>query len=149
MHPIRSRDVTRPRSRHNRHITREADLEPVGSWSRDQLYEAVKRADTEDRLVVLDYGREQLYLARPTDLAYAPPRILGLAADPALRVSDPAVFDPETGAVGPAASVTVAPAFDILVPAFDWEGMDDGWEPPRPRHRESPTGTPTGSTVGG
>jgi len=99
--------------------------------------------------VVLDYGRERLYLARAADLTYVPPRILGLAADPALRVSDPGVFDPETGAVEPAASVTVAPEFDVLVPAFDWEEMDDGWEPPRPRRQESPTGTPTGSTVGG
>lgn len=148
MHPIVPRDITAPRSRHNRHITRKEDLEPVGSWSRDQLYEAVERADAEERLVVLDYSRERLYLARATDLTYVPPRILGLAADPALRVSDPGVFDPETGAVEPTVSVTVAPKFDILVPAFDWETADD-WEPPRPRRQESPTGTPTGSAVGG
>ncbi|PSP20374.1 hypothetical protein BRC62_00005, partial [Halobacteriales archaeon QH_10_67_13] len=94
-------------------------------------------------------GRERLYLADATGLTYIPPRALGLAADPALQVSDPAVFDPETGAVELVASVTVAPEFDVLVPAFDWEEMDDGWEPPRPRRRDSPASSPTGSVVGG
>ncbi len=149
MRLIRPRDVTAPRSRHNRHVTREEDLEPVGSWSCEQLSAAVRRADAEGRVVVLDYGRERLYLADATGLTYVPPRGLGLAADPALRVSDPAVFDPETGAVELIASVTVAPEFDILVPAFDWEETDDSWEPPRPRRRSSSTGSPAGSAIGG
>lgn len=148
MRPLDGGDVTAPQSRHNRHVTTKADIVEVDPWSRDQLYAAVKQADTARRLVVVDYGRENLYLADAIDLAYTPPRLLGIAADPALRVTDPALFDPEAGTTSEFRSVTVAPAFDILIPAFDWDEPDDDWKPIEPEYRDRPAGSPSGA-VGG
>jgi len=143
-------DVTDPMSRHNLHVTRREDLIDIGPWSREQLWAAVGRADEEDGIVVLDYGREQLYLVGRGDVTYLPPRVLGLADEPGLRVEEPRTYDPGEGAVGKVRveAVTVAPAFDILVPAFDWTEPDDQWEPPERDYQERPSGSPSGA-VGG
>jgi hypothetical protein len=139
-------DVLDPRSRHNVHVTSAADLDAIGPWSHETLYAAVRRADDEERVVVLDYGRRELYLAAGTDLTYEPPRGLGLAAPAALRVADPHRIDPEqltTAAVEP---VVVSPEFDVLVPAFDWETLsEDDVLPPVDRQ---PSQTPAGSGTG-
>jgi len=113
----------------------------VAGWSRDTLYEAVKFADGEDRVVVLDYGRERLYVADGADLAYHPPRALGLGAPPALEVAEPLLYDPdapERRRTEPHESVRVSPEFDVLVPAFDWE---DRGEEPLPPVDSRPTGS--------
>jgi hypothetical protein len=141
------RDLLDPRSRHNYHVTDREDLPAVGPWSSDALYRAVRRADDRpDGVVVLDYGRTALYLAGGTDLGYDPPRMLGVAGPPSLRVDDPATYDPGADAVvdGPD-RVTVSPAFDLLVPAFDFPGDRDEAPPPFGGRR---AGTPTGTGRG-
>jgi len=145
-----STDVTDPRSRHNLHVTERADLTDIGPWSADQLYRAVERADTEDSVVVLDYGREQLYLVDRDSVAYLPPAALGFAEEPGLQVTDPRRYNPDGDTLvrGRRASVTVTPEFDILVPAFDWEEPDEYWEPPELVSTERSTDSPSGA-VGG
>lgn len=147
MRPRVDADVIDPRSRHNVHVTGPGDLQDTGEWSSETLYAAVARADSDDLVVVLDYGRTALYLAAGTDLTYEPPRALGLAAPPALGVADPALFDPETGTAEPVDAVVVTPAFDILVPAFDWEEMDedDVLPPVHTTGSYSATGSGTGT----
>jgi hypothetical protein len=142
--------VTDPMSRHNLHVTAESDLVDIGPWSSDQLYAAVERADAEDGIVVLDYGRDQLYLVDDDDVTYLPPTALGFGESPGLDVTEPRRYDPETGRVGRVRveSVTVAPEFDILVPAFDWTEPDEHWEPPELEYQEQPSGSPSGA-VGG
>ncbi len=149
MTPRDATDVTAPASRHNLHVTDREDLVGVGPWSRDELWAAVQRADGEGSVVVLDYGRERLYLADDADVSYRPPTALGLADAPGLRVASPRPYDPDDGTVGTAGEpVTVTPEFDVLVPAFDWEAPDEEWEPPEPEYRQRPTGSPSGA-VGG
>jgi hypothetical protein len=139
-------DVLDPRSQHNVHVTRAADVEATGPWSGETLYAAVRRADDEDRVVVLDYGRGELYLAAGADLAYEPPRGLGLAAPPALRVAEPHRIDPDGGTSTAVEPVVVSPEFDVLVPAFDWETLgEDDVLPPVDRQ---PSGTAAGSGAG-
>jgi len=138
-------DVIDPRSRHNVHVTGPEDLQDTGEWSSETLYAAVIRADGDDLVVVLDYGRTALYLATGPDLTYEPPRVLGFAAPPALHVADPALFDPETGTAESVEPVVVTPAFDILVPAFDWEEMDEGDVLPPVHTARSATGSETGT----
>lgn len=142
--------VTDPMSRHNLHVTDRSDLIDIGPWSQDQLFAAVERADSEDGAIVLDYDREQLYLADTDDLAYLPPTALGIADDPGLRIDQPRAYDPESRSVGRVRveSVTVSPEFDILIPAFDWTEPDDEWEPPELDYRDRPSGSPSGA-VGG
>jgi len=143
VNPIGTRDVTAPISRHNRYVTGERDLEPVARWSRSELYRAVRRADDEDRIVVVDYGRSNLYLADRSGVSYTAPRLLGLVADPALRVVDPDRFDPGTGSAEPFRTVVVRPEFDVLIPAFDWGELDD-WDPPEPERTAAGAGVPGG-----
>jgi hypothetical protein len=137
-------------SRHNLHVTAESDLVDIGPWSSEQLYAAVQQADEKGSLVVLDYGREQLYLAGHDDVHYLPPTALGFGDSSGLEVSQPRRYDPESGSLGRVRveSVTVAPEFDILVPAFDWTEPDEHWEPPELEYREQPSGSPSGA-VGG
>jgi hypothetical protein len=137
-------------SQHNLHVTAESDLVDIGPWSSEQLYAAVERADDEDSLVVLDYGREQLYLADHDSVGYLPPTALGFGDSPGLAVTEPRRYDPESGRVGRVRveSVTVAPEFDILVPAFDWSEPDEHWEPPELEYQDQPSGSPSGA-VGG
>lgn len=145
MDPLGSERVTEPTSRHNLHVTSEADLIDVGPWSRERLYAALERADEDGDVVVLDYGRERLYLAGEADLGYVPPTAFGLADAPGLRVGEPRVYDPD-GTVhrSRVGSVLVSPEFDILVPAFDRTEPDDTWEPPEPEYRERASGTGSG-----
>lgn len=142
-------DVLDPRSRHNLHVTGPGDLQDVriGEWSGETLFAAVKRADEADSVVVLDHGRTALYLADGADLAYDPPRVLGLTAPPALHVAGADRYDPGTDRTEPVGTVTVSPEFDVLIPAFDWEEMDeDDVLPPVDRvPSRSPTGTGTGT----
>lgn len=142
-------DLTAPRSRHNLHVTGPEDLRDVAGWSRETLYAAVEYADDGgDRVVVLDYGREALYVAAAGDLTYRPPRALGFGAPPALEVDDPLLYDPEAPAdrrTEPTDPVTVSPEFDILVPAFDWEELD---EEPLPPVDSRLSGSPTRSGTG-
>ena len=139
-------DVLDPCSRHNVHVSRPADLDGIGPWSAETLYAAVRRADGEGRVVVLDYGRRELYLAAGDELTYEPPRGLGLAAPPALRVDEPHRVVPERQATAAVEPVVVSPEFDVLVPAFDWEELgDDDLFPPVDRR---PSETPAGSGAG-
>ena len=94
-------DVLAPRSRHNRYVTTPDDVVPVGEWSREELFGAVKAADAADAVVVIDYGRVALYLADGGRLQYDPPRVLGIAAPAALHVTDPVRYDPATGETEP------------------------------------------------
>lgn len=151
--PLReSPAVTDPNSRHNLHVTQKSDLIDIGPWSQDQLYAAVQRVDSDDdaEAVVLDYGRERLYLAATDDLTYLPSKALWLRAEPGLRVDQPRGYVPEENRVERARvhSITVSPTFDILLPAFDWTEPDDDWEPPEFDYREQPSGSPSGA-VGG
>lgn len=145
-----SETLLHPRSRHNVHVRDRSDIEAVGPWSREELYGAVERADGEDRVVVLDYAREQLYLVGRDDLSFRPPGALGIGPDPQLVVTDPAVFDPKAGTVrrSRATARVVSPEFDVLVPAFDWEVVDEEFEPLEPEYRERSTGTPSGALGG-
>jgi hypothetical protein len=139
-----------PRSRHNIHVRDRTDIEAVGPWSREELYSAVERADSEDGVVVLDYGREQLYLVDRDGLSFRPPDTLGIRDDPELAVADPAVFEPDSGTLRrPRATArVVSPEFDVLVPAFDWELVDEEFEPLDPQYRERPSDTPSGALGG-
>lgn len=142
--------VTDPESRHNLHVTQTGDLIDIGPWSQDQLCAAVKRAESADAIVVLDYGRERLYLVGSADVEYLPPKRLGLSDAPGLRVTQPRIYHPDTGHLGRVRvqSLIVSPEFDILIPAFDWDEPDDEWWPPELRYRDQPSTTPSGA-VGG
>jgi len=143
-------DVTDPMSRHNLHVTAESDLVDIGPWTAAQLHAAVERADDEDAVVVLDYGREALYLVDSDAIAYLPPTALGFGDKPGLEVEEPRPYDPDAGTLGRARveSVTVAPEFDILIPAFDWTEPDEHWEPPELDYQDRPSGSQSGA-VGG
>ena len=149
MDPLEPGDVTAPASRHNIHVTRRADLTDVRDWTQAELYAAVERADAEDAVVVIDYGQALLYLADQADVTFVPPRRLGLSGEPGLRVQAPAVYDPETDAVSglDVDERLVAPEFDVLIPAFDWETQDEDSMPIEPEYRERPSGSP--HTTGG
>jgi hypothetical protein len=140
-------DLLDPRSRHNVYVSGADDVAGVGPWSADALLRAVRRADGRpDGVVVVDHGRERLYLAAGTGLRYDPPRALGVAAPPALVVDDPDRYDPDDGVVheGPD-RVTVSPAFDLLVPAFDFPDDAEDAPPPLGGRR---TGDPAGAGRG-
>jgi len=139
-------DILDPRSRHNVHVTRARDIDAIGPWSRETLYAAVRRADDEERVVALDYGRRELYLAAGSDLTYEPPQGLGLAVPPVLHVAEPHRIDPDRQATTAIDSVAVSPEFDVLVPAFDWEALGDDDTLPPVDHR--PSETPAGSGTG-
>ena len=143
-------DVTDPMSRHNLHVTAESDIVGVGPWSEEQLFAAVERAAAESCLVVLDYGRERLYLVTGDDVAYLSPTALGFGDQPGLKVTEPRPYDPETDTPSRVRveSVTVAPEFDILIPAFDWTEPDEHWEPPELEYQDRPSGSPSGA-IGG
>jgi hypothetical protein len=145
--PFLDADVTAPRSRHNVHVTGPEDLQGIADWSRETLYRAVKFADDGDGgLVVLDYGRSNLYVASAAALDYRGPGALGLGRPPALAVDDPALYDPEGPDARPIDPVTVSPEFDILIPAFDPSEMDDDPLPPvDTRDSSTPTGFGTGT----
>jgi hypothetical protein len=141
-------DLLDPRSRHSYHVTDREDLPAVEPWSPAALYRAVRRADDDpDGVVVLDHGRTTLYIAGGTALHYDPPRVLGVAGPPALRVDDPVSYDPEADAVtdGPG-RVTVSPAFDVLVPAFGFpDDLDEAPPPLGSRRAGQPTDTGRGT----
>lgn len=150
MWAVHDTDVTAPQSRHNIHVTSRDDLRGVGEWSGSTLYEAVRFADTDtdvDAVVVLDYRRTAVYLAPGTALRYEPPRGLGVAAPPALHVREPLLYDPDGPTATAIAPVTVSPTFDILVPAFDWNELDeqDTLPPIDRRGSRSPTSSGTGT----
>ena len=144
--PIHDRDLLDPRSRHNIHVTSRSDLRDIHEWSQDTLYQAVSAADTEDNIVVLDYGRTNIYLVGEEELEYQPPEILGVRTPPALRISSSRQFDPEGPKIVPNQSVVVSPEFDILVPAFDWDGLDE--EDILPPTDRTPSSTSTGAGTG-
>ena len=147
--PLEPDDITAPASRHNVHVTRRADLTDVRDWTQAELYAAVERADAEDAVVVIDYGRALLYLADRADVTFVPPRRLGLSGEPGLRVRTPTVYDPETDAVSrlDVDERLVAPEFDVLIPALNWESRDEDSIPIEPEYRERPSGSP--HTTGG
>lgn len=133
MRGIGDPDVTAPRSPHSVHVADRDDIRGVDPWSRDTLYRAVRFADDgEERVVVLDYGRAALYLAAGSDLTYRPPRALGLRAPPALRVAAPVRYDPDGPRTAPTETdaLVVSPEFDVLVPAFDADPVDEDDLPP-------------------
>jgi hypothetical protein len=139
-------DVTHPLSPHSVHVTGPEDLAAVGDWSRGELYATVEAADERDRVTVVDYGRDRLYLVADGELDYRAPDPLG-RRDPALAVADPLVAAPdgEDVAVEPGEAVTVAPEFDVLVPAFDLEELDEEMLPVEPLRRPTSTGTGAGT----
>jgi len=75
-------DITVPASRHNVRVMRRADLTGVRDWTQAELYAAVERADDENA-VVIDYGRELLYLVDQADVTFVPPVGSGCRASPA------------------------------------------------------------------
>lgn len=146
-----ARDVRDPLSLGSIHVTAESDLRAVGPWSRATLYAVVEEAAPLDRVVVLDYGREHLYVAADATRTTDGPALL---TEPRLAVDDPLVAAIERrrddGGV-PAVSlrqfrpaVEVTPPFDVLVPAFD---LPDDREPPPPTD-PGPTRQPTGHGTG-
>ena len=161
MRGLDGKAVVAPASRHSIHVTDPSDLTGVEEWSRETLYRAVKFADEGEaaddatvRVVVLDYARYALYLARAAGLRYEPPRTLGLAADPVLYVTDPQELEP-TAPDWPAAreheatSVAVSPQFDVLVPAFDWSELDEDDLPPEVTYRSSTSSSGAGTGTPG
>ena len=103
---------------------------------------AVERADDEDAVVV-DYGRALLYLVDQANVTSVPPRRLKLSGEPGLRVQTPAVYDPETDVVSglDVDERLVAPEFDVLILAFDWETQNEDSMPTEPEYRERPSGS--------
>ncbi len=148
MTPNTSPDITDPQSRHNIHVTARSDLCDVGEWSVETLYQAVKAADAgDDHAAVLDYDRSQIYIAATDDLTYHPPEALGFESPPTLEITSPKQFLPEKPKLVAHEPVTIAPEFDILIPAFDWDELseDDILPPTQRRPSDSPTGTGTGT----
>ena len=139
--------VTHPLSPHSVHVTGPEDLAGVAEWSRGELYATVEAADERDRVVVVDYGRSRLYLASEEALEYTPPGALG-GREPALDVAAPLVATPgESVTVAEGADVTVSPEFDVLVPAFDLEELEEAPPPVEPLRRPTSTGTGAGSPM--
>lgn len=157
-----ARDVRDPLSLGSVHVTDESDLRAVGPWSRATLYAVVEEAAPLDRVVVLDYGREYLYVAADAARTTDGPALL---TEPRLAVDDPllAVIEGRRDDGGtqntrstadgaaPAVSlrqfrpaVEVTPPFDVLVPAFD---LPEDREPPPPTD-PGPTRQPTGRGTG-
>lgn len=140
------RDVTAIGSRHVIYVTEPADLADVAGWPAETLFSVVEAADPLDRLVVLDYGRERLYAA--ADVAFDRPTVFGLIEPGELTVEDPLLVDLADGIEfrEHERTVTVAPEFDVLVPAFEWVDEEVELLPPtdrRDRPSPSPHGTPT------
>jgi hypothetical protein len=143
--PIVAEDVTAPLSPHSVHVTETADVRPAGDWSRETLVAAVDTADAREAVVVLDYARETLYLADADDLEYESAGLAGTRGEPALAVESPRVLAADGRSVdGDRESVTVGPEFDVLVPAFDLEELEE-LPPAVGRQSERPTGAGTGS----
>ena len=140
--PVGDQDVFAPASRHSYYVTAPADLRIVPGWSQRVLSAALEAADDgEDGCVVVDYGRDALYLAAGRQLSYRRPGLLGIRSDPALVVPAASRYDPEGGETEPLGAVVVSPAFDVLVPAFDWRALDEDDVPPAvPRRSRSPSG---------
>lgn len=145
---LADRDPLDPRSRHNIHVSAKDDLRDIPPWSQKTLYQAVRAADAQsEHVVVVDYGRSQLYVVATNNLSYDPPEALGLRTPPVLHVSDPTLFEPDGPKLVSYQSVTVSPEFDILVPAFDWDDLDEEelLPPVDRRPTRSPSSTGTGS----
>ena len=149
MDPLEPDDITAPAFRHNVYVTRRAGLTDVRDWTQAELYAAVERADAEDAVVVIDYGRALLYLADRADVTFVPPRRLGLSGASGPGDRTPAVYDPETDAASglDVDERLVSPEFDILIPALNWESRDEDSMPIEPEYRERPSGSP--HTTGG
>lgn len=128
-------DVTDPRSPHSVHVASEADVPAIDPWGHDCLHRAVRIADERDAVVVLDHGRERLYLAAPESLSYRPPGALGLGNPPALVVDDPSVLRPDGDDLA-------VEAFDPALleePAPVWPGTDGDPDPDAaPSEADSP-----------
>lgn len=156
------RDVRDPLSLGSVHVTDESDLRGIGPWSRSTLYAVVEEAATLERIVVLDYEPEQLYVAADADRSASRVPLV----EPRLNVEDPLLAFVEDGrtagasenpaAVGSQPSVTlrefrsaleVTPPFDVLVPVFDLPEDDEPLPPTRPRPTRRPTGHGTGTST--
>ena len=150
--PLDSQKITHPQSRHNIHVTRRSDIEPVDPWSRDELFAGVKRAADDGCVVVVDYGREQLWLADRDELTYVRPSQVGhgFGTHPGLLVGTPRLFEPASETVHRTRVQTraVSPEFDILIPAFDWDELDESVLPPEVEFLERPTDSPAGTPNG-
>jgi len=167
-----ARDVRDPLSLGSVHVTGESDLRAVGPWSRATLYAVVEEAAPLDRVVVLDYGREHLYVAADATRRTDGPALL---TEPRLAVDDPlvAVIEgrrgdrdvPATrnarnarntadGDSPPSVSlrqfrpaIEVTPPFDVLVPAFDLPADREPPPPTDPGPTRQPTGRGTGTPM--
>lgn len=155
-----ARDVHDPLSLGSVHVTEETDLPAAGPWPSATLHAVVEEAAPLDRIVVLDYARENIYVA--VDASRSSHGLVPLT-EPVLTVEDPllAIIGDYQGdssartAVngGTHAEITldqfrqtveVTPPFDVLVPAFD---RPDTQEPPPPTD-PGPTRQPTGHGTG-
>ncbi len=87
-------DVTDPRSPHSVHVASEADVPALPPWGHETLHRAVRLADDRGDVVVLDHGRDRLYLADEEALSYRPPGTLGFGRPPALVVVRPELLRP-------------------------------------------------------
>lgn len=158
-----ARDVRDPLSLGSVHVTEETDLHTVGPWPSATLHAVVEEAAPLDRVVVLDYAHENIYVA-----ADASRSADGLATltEPVLTVEDPLlalVGDYQgdsrgrTTADGGARSaitlhqfrqvVEVTPPFDVLVPAFDLPETQEPPPPTDPGPARQPTGHDTGTPM--
>lgn len=159
---LASRDVRDPLSLGSVHVTEETDLRGVGPWPRSTLYAVVEEAATLERIVVLDYEPEQLYVAADAEHTNG----LVPLTEPLLRVEDPLLAFVDGGGAArtgqnhsisdsqPSVSLRefrseleVPPPFDVLVPAFDLPEDDEPLPPTRPRPTRRPTGHGTGTST--
>ncbi|MFB6112082.1 MAG: hypothetical protein ABEJ35_06060 [Halobacteriaceae archaeon] len=144
-----ARDLTDPLSMRSIHVTGPDDLRSVGDWSIPALYATVEAADDRGGVVVLDYDEAQLYLSEAVSVEEGPLGLLGHGGT--LAVREPVLAEPTADGSDveltplETTSLTVDPPWDVLVPAFDLEELDDQLPPIETVSRPSPSGAGTWS----
>lgn len=147
------RDLTDPTSPRSVHVAGPDDLRAVGPWSGTALYATVEAADGLDRVVAVDYDGERLLLAGDVEVEGTP--LSWLRTPPALLVAAPVLAEPApdgtevTTTVLEADTIRVTPPWDVLVPAFDLEEMDEELPPVETARRPSSTGAGAGTGTPG
>lgn len=158
-----ARDVRDPLSLGSVHVTEQTELRAAGPWSSATLHAVVEEAAPLDRLVVLDYGRENIYVA--ADASRSAHGLVPLT-EPVLGVEEPLLAlvgdyhgdsSVQTVANGGTRSeitlhqfrqaVEVTPPFDVLVPAFDLQETQEPPPPTDPGATRQPTGHGTGTPM--
>lgn len=158
-----ARDVRDPLSLGSVHVTEETDLPAAGPWSSATLQAVVEEAAPLDRIVVLDYAHENIYVAADASRSA---RGLVPLTEPVLTVEDPLLAligdsrddsSMQTVVNGGAHSaitlhqfretVEVTPPFDVLVPAFDRPETQEPPPPPDAGPTRQSTGHETGTSM--